>query len=363
MISDEIYQTAKKMFLNGCSLRKIEKILSIDRKKISLMLRNEGIYTDKKISKEKIKKAQKMLGCGNKITAIADILRIDRHTLSKELKNRNVRTPQNYKRNVAMDDDILYRYTEENKSIKIISSELNVSTNLVWNCLLAHNMNESDRLYRKYEYNIKRFKSIHTEEEAYWLGFLYADGYIDVYGNAIELSLKKQDENHVIAFRDFVGNCKTYDKMVDGHMQHRVNVLSKALCSNLIANGCMNAKTFILQFPTKNIVSHNLMHHFIRGYFDADGCICSIKSGLSFSIVGASYGMIAAMYDCIVKSTGIRRNSVTVSIKNRKNPLYHAGNSARVDINKIFSYLYKDATVFLKRKYDKFSSCKQLNLH
>lgn len=32
--------------------------------------------------------------------------------------------------------------------------------------------------YRKYFHNIDFFEVIDTEEKAYWLGFMYADGYI-----------------------------------------------------------------------------------------------------------------------------------------------------------------------------------------
>ena len=33
------------------------------------------------------------------------------------------------------------------------------------------------------------------------------------------------------------------------------------------------AKTFTLRFPTENQVPKELLRHFIRGYFDGDGCV------------------------------------------------------------------------------------------
>ena len=52
------------------------------------------------------------------------------------------------------------------------------------------------------------FNSIDTEEKAYWLGFIYADGYISdndkcIYKNVFELSLNISDINHLYKFNKF----------------------------------------------------------------------------------------------------------------------------------------------------------------
>ena len=44
---------------------------------------------------------------------------------------------------------------------------------------------------RKYYFNNEYFDRIDTEEKAYWLGFLYADGYISSNNNGFGCSLKK----------------------------------------------------------------------------------------------------------------------------------------------------------------------------
>ena len=54
------------------------------------------------------------------------------------------------------------------------------------------------------KFNDTIFESIDTEEKAYWLGFLYADGSISSTNNTIELSLKSSDINHLIKFKYFL---------------------------------------------------------------------------------------------------------------------------------------------------------------
>lgn len=47
------------------------------------------------------------------------------------------------------------------------------------------------------------FETIDTEEKAYWLGFLYADGYVSKYSQ-IEVSLAPEDEGHLMKLKSFV---------------------------------------------------------------------------------------------------------------------------------------------------------------
>lgn len=52
------------------------------------------------------------------------------------------------------------------------------------------------------------FDKIDTEEKAYWLGFLYADGCITSTGNRIELQIGRVDLEHLVKFHSFL-KCET----------------------------------------------------------------------------------------------------------------------------------------------------------
>jgi intein/homing endonuclease len=54
----------------------------------------------------------------------------------------------------------------------------------------------------------------------------------------------------------------------------RWSVQSKHLWNVLNSYGCVPKKSLILKFPSISIFDNkNLIVHFIRGYFDGDGCI------------------------------------------------------------------------------------------
>lgn len=58
-----------------------------------------------------------------------------------------------------------------------------------------------------------------------------------------------------------------------GIQRCRMHLISKHFKTRLCELGCIPNKSLILKFPDENLVPKNLIKHFIRGYFDGDGCI------------------------------------------------------------------------------------------
>ena len=48
------------------------------------------------------------------------------------------------------------------------------------------------------------FEVIDTEEKAYWLGFLYADGSVGTSRYTVELALKEEDYEHILKFKEHI---------------------------------------------------------------------------------------------------------------------------------------------------------------
>lgn len=51
--------------------------------------------------------------------------------------------------------------------------------------------------YNRSDFFREAFDVIDTEEKAYWLGFMYADGYIASKGNVVGLNLSLKDIDHL----------------------------------------------------------------------------------------------------------------------------------------------------------------------
>lgn len=119
------------------------------------------------------------------------------------------------------------------------------------------------------------FSLIDTEEKAYWLGFLYADGYIRKgENNYIGIALQQRDVNHLVKFKKFLNSpAKVCDKIVNGYNEVSFVISRKKIHDDLIKLGCCPNKSLQLQFPTEKQVPDDFLRDFVRGYFDGDGYI------------------------------------------------------------------------------------------
>lgn len=206
----------------------------------------------------------------------------------------------------------------------------------------------------KLKFNNTVFDSIDTEEKAYWLGFIYADGCIASTGNTFELSLKVSDIEHLNKFNKFIeGNS---DKVKinkatckDKEFQRcRISLNDSHFKQRLVSLGCVPKKSLILKFPDINIFkSPDLVKHFIRGYWDGDGCLCYNKTYPSVSIVGTEEVLVNIMhYLPLTKSYKMhykKGNSITAQVAINGKAAYL-----------VASYLYKNSTIYLDRKYNKY---------
>lgn len=353
MIDNKILNKAIKLYEEGYSIRRISKELNVNRKILSLQMKDKHInIKHKKITNDIIDKMRKMHNDGISINKISKLLEIS----STSVKNY-IYKPRNIN-----EENIIELY-KNGYSIVEISKKINISRKKIYNVLLFNNIELTNK-YNKYIYNENIFNKIDTEEKAYWLGFLYADGYVSNLGTELCLSLKNEDKYMLENFCNFIGkNIIIKDKCINGFKQNYVSVYNKNICNDIKNLGCYNNKTFKILFPNKNQLNKKYYSNFIRGFFDGDGCVIYNKNKniITFSICCASLNFLERIQEILVDTLSIKKN--TILIDNRsKHPLYSFHNSARIDINNIYNYLYNnDNNLHLIRKYNKFNIYINLN--
>lgn len=206
------------------------------------------------------------------------------------------------------------------------------------------------------------FEKIDTEAKAYWLGFLYADGCITDTG-VVNLLLAGYEKAHLAKFKQALNaehrleerSDKMTSKKGITRMQAcvKIRLHSKLMCSHLKRLGIGPRKTFGLQFPTSDQVPGNLIHHFIRGYFDGDGTIYYGRPGVrsngswTFAVISAD-SFIKRFRKVLTEQVRIDSHRVYPHPES-KGVSYFAVRSVP-DLNRIRDYLYKDATIYLERK-------------
>lgn len=250
----------------------------------------------------------------------------------------------------------LVELVREQKSGHQIANELGVNYTTVHRWLRKLGLNLPN-FHNELKFDNTVFDIIDTEEKAYWLGFMYADGYVSKNGVTVELSLKGDDIGHLQKFASFLhhkegvylGNAKCGDKEFT---RCRLTLTNAHFNESLVKLGCVPNKSLILQFPNSSIFSSdNLVTHFIRGYVDGDGCIyATSKNKPAFNIVGTEEfleGIMTYFPNCFSGSYCKDKrhpDSNTYAITNTCNKATEFGRA-----------LYDNASVYLQRKYEKFN--------
>lgn len=252
----------------------------------------------------------------------------------------------------------IYRLWETDNYNKVeLGKHLNMPTSTVSKFLLQAGYPCPVKGSWKRKYNVIHdyFETIDSEQKAYILGFLYADGYNNEKKGIIQVKLHKQDIDILEQMSAILQpEREMYIKSNGTSTEMYIN--SRKLSQDLAKWGCTQKKSLTLKFPT--FLSDDLIPHFIRGYFDGDGCVyCnSDKRIFSFQIIGTKH-MIDQIQQYLIDKCHFNVTKIMErKSQHNDNMFYIVGYSGIRSVLNFREILYKDATIFLKRKYDKFFS-------
>lgn len=266
----------------------------------------------------------------------------------------------------------LYKNGNSVKQINILTG---YSTYIIRQVLIDNNIPRRDVGYgrRKVKhFNDTFFDKIDIEAKAYFLGLLFADGSISEKRNSILLELSESDKDIIYTFSKlifntekvyYIDNTKYNYRCKNASNSYKIEINSAHMKKALIALGCIPHKSLILEFPS--CVPNELIHHFIRGYFDGDGSISSTLNrgnkgtkDYMFTIT-TTQNMCENIQNVFITNMNIQSNilSANVNKNNSSTKTLHCGGNRK--ILKIMNWLYKDATYFLQRKYDKYLQLKK----
>lgn len=202
--------------------------------------------------------------------------------------------------------------------------------------------------HNKLKFNEHYFDNIDSEEKSYWLGFIFADGCIMNNTKTFELGLSKIDSGHIDKFKKsilFTGKVYNKEKSISCCLR------SKHLWETLNNYGCTPRKSLTLKFPNINIFNNKkLVRHFIRGYFDGDGCITYHKYlktvSIEVSIIGTK--------DFLNKIIKITKIPATLYHDKRHSDETYSIEYSKDNGTKLINLLYDNSTIYLDRKYEKY---------
>lgn len=263
--------------------------------------------------------------------------------------------------------DLLQEEYKTLRSMKAIGIKYGVSETAIKNRFVKFKIPYIQRK-NKYDCNHNIF-SEESERAFYLAGFIAADGCVriaktnknkDYVAHRLVISLSIKDYDFLLKLRDLMG-CENPVPIYEHKLSlqnpewndikvGKLSITSKQMVADLEQFGVVPRKTFILDFPDW-LIEHPLAHHFIRGYIDGDGSF--------FAATGERHSMVFALRGTLqflnkIKEIFIQKFELdTDSIPRIEGGIGNFRFTSNEMIARLTDYLYRDATIFLQRKYDR----------
>ena len=213
---------------------------------------------------------------------------------------------------------------------------------------------------KKYLPNAGYFDLIDDEYKAYFLGLLFADGSNNERDGNISIGLMEQDKSvlELMSSKIFLNHRPIYIAKTKGnHNSARLYISDARMKDKLESHGVIPRKSLILEYPY-GVFDDTLFKHFLRGYFDGDGCITVTNNGTRqmiprFSLVGTEL-FLSSVKTEIEKHIGVEIKNKLYKADSKSGVVKEFKTGKKSVIYKIYRLLYDECNICLDRKKKKF---------
>lgn len=269
-------------------------------------------------------------------------------------------------------EDIKDKYLNGLSTVAI-GKEYGITHHKVADILETFEIDRDHRFKRIYTLNEKYFDHINTPNKAYILGLLFADGHNEFKKGTVSITLKEDDKDILEMVKKELNSdheleyIPSHKQTIKGKEytvagQYRLVMFSSYMCESLMCCGMIPNKSNRLKFPM--YLPEELYSHFVRGYFDGDGSmgfhdVSKInKKRLGISILG-TYDFVFVLSKYLKEYLGIDFKLSEASNKNGITTVLYI-NKAESQ-KKFCEWMYSDADLFLKRKYEVYLAVFNMN--
>lgn len=227
------------------------------------------------------------------------------------------------------------------------------------NVLKENNIDRDRRLStRIYTLDERYFETIDTPVKAYIYGLLLSDGSNNPTKGTVSISLQEEDVEILERIRKEIKSTKPleyldysnkHDFGYNYKNQYRLLLFSNKMCEDLKQHGLVQNKSLVLEFPKFN---NDIMPSMIRGMWDGDGTLGLYNNRINVSLTATQMFCVGlkkylednlSLTSCHIYDASCH-NGVTKTFQICKN----------IDKMRFLEWMYKDADIFLKRKYNTY---------
>lgn len=322
----------------------------------------EGKTKNSHYTQEQIDYIHELVKLGWSAHRIAITYGLSPEAIRKRIKN-NDWISANYDRNIKISNQELLMIKQEVDSgidLQVICDSHQISMNSLLS-RISNNKWERGKRKNLYTFNENYFDNIDEEHKAYWLGFLYADGYILSARNrpgrpnesqSFGFSIAREDHELLEKFKTDLNATNPIHYYAGGNFDNaqecgRILLTSQHTVNSLKKLGVVENKTFFLTAPP---IDKIWMPAFIRGYSDGDGSIIIDKNNkYQWSMLGTKELLTAIQ---AFFNTNLKLYQRFPERQNNNYTLHYGGN---IQVPHLLDIIYQNATIFLQRKYNKYA--------
>ena len=293
----------------------------------------------------------KRYAAGEKISVLEKESGVYRTKITRAIKKKGVPLRGGFSLSPEQEKQITLKYSQ-GESSEFLAKEYNLSSQSIRKILKRNGgiIRPLGSSCRKYFPDEKYFLEIDREDKAYILGLLYADG-CNTNGKIV-LALTGSGEKDLL---EKIGKLLHPDgrfTLLQDRKARKIIFSGKKFVKTLFDKGVIPRKSLALVFPNQKIVPFAMLRHFVRGYFDGDGCIhlCKRQNSSQVSFVG-TFDFLGGIKNFLAD------NDIFSSILKTKSPsgkVFELKICKRNEIDRLYNLLYKEATIWLERKHEKF---------
>lgn len=324
----------------------------------------EGKKPNAHHTQEQLDFIKELVDRGWSASRISQTYHIGKDAISRRIKE-NYWLAQKKNRNGALSNKELSEIKQDidnGLDYEAICQKYQISMSSLLN-RIANNKWERTKRKNKYTFNENYFDEITTPRQAYWLGFLYADGYILSARNRPEkpnesqsfgFSISQKDNELLLQFKQdlaatnpihYYHNSKgSYESDTDCG---RILLTSQHTVDKLKELGVVENKTFFLKAPP---IDRTLVSSFILGYSDGDGSIVIDKNNKYHWQLCGTKELLSFFQDYF--QTNVKLYQRWPERHNNNYALNYCGNE---QVPRLLDIIYKNSTFCLQRKYKKYA--------
>ena len=260
---------------------------------------------------------------------------------------------------------LLEKLAKQGKSIKEIAQEVGYDIKVIKRTAKENNILLKYTISPNFKENF--FENIDTEEKAYLLGLYFTDGCVRKdsrcnFNYTIHMQLQARDLEMIGKIKDiFQVNNKIHHDKRNNKECYEISFSSRKMAQDLSKYGIVPRKTYETSHLPFEYIPDNLKIHFLRGLFDGDGGFSvdsSYSKDVSFDF-SSYHSSICEEFQKEIDEL-INKNNHNKIYTNIKDGAQRSRVSWRgkQQVLRILDILYENATIYLKRKHDKYLELK-----